>query len=307
MEWLQFCTDNPQYLTVNQHNVNSITLSVEQGLQNITDFTKPLSVLQSRISREQILNAQMDEFEVLRNNCLKSDNFTYVNESTGNEFKLIHNLLFIKHKNTFKIYLPKSMIGLLLAFTHLMGHWGVNKTLANLDGYYFQNMYKQVKKFIHSCYSCFLQNGSSRKGKLGLYPIPENPFEEISIDLCENLNKEGGYSHLLIAQDVLTDYITIIPLKSKTNPEIRRALFYNILQHFNVQRVHSDNGPGFRNMEFLKYLAAFKIKMIDTSSQIPQARGKAEREVGLVKTLLKKLLATASSNSLTLINTTCGP
>ena len=115
------------------------------------------------------------------------------------------------------------------------------------------------------------------------------------MDLCENLNKVGGYSHLLIAQDVLSDYIMIFPLKSKTNTEIRQCVMYNILQYFNVQRIHSDNGPGFRNKEWLTLLAAFKIKMIDSSAQNPQARGKAERAVGLVKTLLKKFLATSET------------
>jgi len=273
-------------------------LSLEQGIKNLQDITEPIGVLQERLSRENLILAQKEEFSTIREECLKSSEFNYIQEDTGEEFRLIHDLLFIKHKQTFKIYVPHSMKGLLLSYTHLLGHWGVNKTLANLEGYYFKHMYTTVKRFINSCYSCFLQNSSSKKNKLGLYPIPEEPFEEISMDLCENLNKVGGYSHLLIAQDVLTDYIIIVPLKSKTNAEIRRATMYNILQYFNVKRVHTDNGPGFRNNDYLRFLAALKITMIDSSAQNPQARGKAERAVGLVKTTLKKLLATASSNTL---------
>jgi hypothetical protein len=112
------------------------------------------------------------------------------------------------------------MIGLLLAYTHLIGHWGTQKMLWNLKGYYFENMYSVTKRFVACCYSCFLQNSSSRQNKLGLYPIPDYPFQEISMDLCENLNKVGGYSHLLIVQDVLSDFTLIYPLKSKTSQEM---------------------------------------------------------------------------------------
>ena len=118
------------------------------------------------------------------------------------------------NKQGFKILVPDSMIGLLLSYTHLLGHLGVNKMLNNLPSYYFQNMYTTVKKFVTSCYSCFLSHGSSRKNNLGVNLIPEYPFAEISMDLCENLNAVGGYSHLLIIQDVLTDYILIYHLKS---------------------------------------------------------------------------------------------
>jgi hypothetical protein len=190
------------------------------------------------------------------------------------------------------------MIGLLLAYTHLIGHWGTQKMLWNLKGYYFENMYSVTKRFISCCYSCFLQNSSSRQNKLGLYPIPDYPFQEISMDLCENLNKVGGYSHLLIVQDVLSDFTLIYPLKSKTSQGMSRIFLYGMLQSFNVSRIHTDNGPVFRNANWLKMMAALNIKVINSSAQNPSSRGKAEKAVHTVKTLLKKLLATSTSGTL---------
>jgi transposase InsO family protein len=75
---------------------------------------------------------------------------------------------------------------------------------------------------------------------------------------------------------------------------------YSIFQNFNVKRVHSDNGPAFRNKEWLKLMAALNVKVINSSANNPQARGKAERAAQLVKTTMKKILATASSGSLNL-------
>jgi hypothetical protein len=107
-----------------------------------------------------------------------------------------------------------------------MGHWGVSRMTANMQIYYFPNMSTKAKNFVESCFSCFMNNGSSRKNRLGFYPVPDYPFQEISMDLCENLNKVQGYSHLLIIQDILTDYIVIFPLKGKTSQEMEKLFLY---------------------------------------------------------------------------------
>jgi transposase InsO family protein len=118
------------------------------------------------------------------------------------------------------------------------------------------------------------------------------------MDLAENLNEVRTFKNLLIVQDVLTDFLLLFPMKSKTSRELINLFMYSIIQNFNVKRVHSDNGPAFRNKEWLKLMAALNVKVINSSANNPQARGKAERAVQLVKTTMKKILATASSGSL---------
>jgi hypothetical protein len=65
-----------------------------------------------------------------------------------------------------------------------------------------------------------------------------------------------------------------------------------------VTQRNSDNGPAFRNKEWLKLLAALNIKVIDSSANNPSSRGKAERTVQQVKLIMKKILALASSKTL---------
>ena len=132
---------------------------------------------------------------------------------------------------------------------------------------------------------------SSRKQVLGTYPIPEYPFEEVSLDLIENLNKSGNCQHILVCKCALSDYVLLLPLKSKTANEVARALKTGLLQQYRVRRLHSDNGACFREKVFLGLLAEFKIEVINTSSRNPAARGFIEKEVHIVKTLMKKILA----------------
>jgi hypothetical protein len=93
-------------------------------------------------------------------------------------------------------------------------------------------------------------HGSSRKTKIGTYPVPEYPMEEIGLDLIENLNTSKGYNHILVAQDALTDFVLLFPLRTKTAGEVSRIFKYSIFQNYNIKRIHSDNGPCFRNGDF---------------------------------------------------------
>jgi transposase InsO family protein len=115
------------------------------------------------------------------------------------------------------------------------------------------------------------------------------------MDIAENLNKSGGYSHLLITQCVFSDFTVIVPLKSKTAEEVNRGLLNSILQQFNVEKLHSDNGKGFRGTDWLESMSGLGIKVIASSSLHPQGRGQIERLVGTVKLLLKKLLTNQKS------------
>jgi hypothetical protein len=301
-EWDQFVKENPQYLTITNKQLEAVTFALTQGIDNLEDLTNPINILKQKLSRAKIIEAQENEFEKIRAKCLQNPDFEFktVDKKTSEiTYKLDVDLLLIKQGNgIFKVYIPNSLIGPILAYLHLIGHMGVGKMLENLRNYYFPKKYSEVRRFVKMCYPCFLAHKSSRKNMLGEYPIPEHPSEEVSCDLAENLNMVKGYKHLLVLQDVLSDYIIIQPIKSKTSTEFAHVFMYAILQNFNIKRVHSDNGPVFRNKEWLKTLAALNIKMINSSANNPSSRGKAERAVQQVKLIMKKILATASSNTL---------
>jgi hypothetical protein len=298
-EWDKFVQENPQYITVAE--INPVTLSLFHGLSNIEDLTNPIGILQNRLERSKIIENQKIEFEEIYQNCIKNKRFSYLDKEKGLLYKLFTDFLLVKanKKNQqFKILLPPSMEGLLFSYLHLIGHMGVIKMLENLKGYYIPQKYSKIKRFVAMCHPCFLMHRSNRKNTLGSYPIPTHPFEEISMDLAENLNKIKNQENLLIIQDVLTDFILIFPMKTKTSAELINIFTYSVLQSFNIKRVHSDNGSCFRNKNWLQLMAALKIKVIDSSANNPSSRGKAERAVQQVKTIMRKMLVNAKSGTL---------
>ncbi|RPH79137.1 MAG: hypothetical protein EHM77_06210, partial [Planctomycetaceae bacterium] len=301
-EWAKFVEENPQYLTISTQQLQAVTYALTQGIANLEDVLDPINILKEKLSRARIIEAQDIQFQDIKNKCLQSENFSF-SEMGKNKiettYKLDMDLLLIKRgDSTFKIFIPDSLIGPILAYLHLIGHMGTGKMIDNLKNYYFPHKYTEVKRFVGMCHPCFLTHKSSRKNILGEYPVPTHPFEEVSMDLAENLNTVKGYSHLLIVICVLTDYVIIHPMKSKTSAELAHIFMYSIFQSFNIKRVHSDNGPAFRNKEWLKLMAALKIKVIDASANNPSSRGKAERTVQQVKLIMKKILALASSKTL---------
>ena len=80
-----------------------------------------------------------------------------------------------------------------------------------------------------------------------------------------------------------SDFCLIFPLKTKTATEISKLILYSVCQHFNVKKIHSDNGPGFRSANFLKEMAALGVKIVSTAALHPA--------VQTVKVLMKKIVA----------------
>jgi hypothetical protein len=97
-------------------------------------------------------------------------------------YKLVLDLL-MSQDGYYKIFIPDSLIGALLSYTHLLGQKGITRMLADLQSYYFKNMYSITRNFISCCWSCFLVNRGVKKNQIETYPTPTYPFEEITLDL----------------------------------------------------------------------------------------------------------------------------
>ena len=199
-EWIEFVEAHPQYLTVNEPEVKKIVNIIHRGLENIQSFTKPVEILQSRLARSEFIKYQKKEFEKIYLNCLSSDNFEY--KDTEKTYQLLNDLLIIKSSD-FKIMVPPTLIGPLLANVHLLGHKGMQKMIKGLETYDFDNKYKIVKDFVTSCYSCFLSYTGNKKQKIGVYPIPTGPMIECTADLAENLNVSSSFGKVSLFRFLL--------------------------------------------------------------------------------------------------------
>ena len=65
---------NPQYLTINnKDHLKAITMSVAKGLENMASVTTPLENLRARLTRDELIKAQKEEFKYIRKRCIESE------------------------------------------------------------------------------------------------------------------------------------------------------------------------------------------------------------------------------------------
>ncbi|WP_371079051.1 hypothetical protein, partial [Salmonella enterica] len=117
------------------------------AIDNIKETLQPIDILKQKLERHILVRQQKAEFAEIYTQCLASKNFEYIpetnNDSTSPTFvkyKLVGDLLLI-HKQNYRIYVPPSLVGYLLSYTHLLGHKGITRMIADLQSYYFEKMY----------------------------------------------------------------------------------------------------------------------------------------------------------------------
>ncbi len=110
------------------------------------------------------------------------------------------------------------------------------------------------------------------------YPLPEAPWDIVSIDLLQLPQSQHGSRHLLVCVDHLTRYIVLAPLKDKTATGVAHALVTHLFCPFSTPRVIlSDNGAEFRNAVVSEICSQFGIKQTFTAAYHPPSNGWVER------------------------------
>jgi Integrase zinc binding domain len=108
-------------------------------------------------------------------------------------------------------------------------HVGYHRTYNRLvPTYYWPRMSRDIKKIVTSCDIC--QKAKPKKhapiGMLQPLPIPEKPFEVVSMDFITELPESNGYDSILVVIDKLTKYAILIPTYSTVDEVGTAQLFF---------------------------------------------------------------------------------
>jgi hypothetical protein len=128
-------------------------------------------------------------------------------------------------------------------------HGGYFKMYNRISGtYYWPKMSREIKAYVKSCDVC--QKSKPRRhapvGLLHPIPIPNQPFEVVTMDFIPELPESGGFDNILVIVDKLTKYAVLSrrPLKSRS-----KALpsFFSIMSFLNLEyhaRLYRTETPG---------------------------------------------------------------
>jgi hypothetical protein len=131
----------------------------------------------------------------------------------------------------------------------LAGHWGVDKTKELLERkFYWPGLARDVREYVITCSTC--QNIATLRhkpyGKLEPLPVPERPWQEVSLDFITHLPSSHigttEYDAILVVVDRYTKMAKFIPTTTIiTAPEFAALFHENIeLKYGSPQGIVSD-------------------------------------------------------------------
>ena len=190
---------------------------------------------------------------------------------------LIHELLYLYHDDQFS------------------GHWGIEKTKELLERkFYWRGLAKDVREYVSTCQIC--QNIAIPRhkpyGMLQSLPIPQGPWQEVSLDFITQLPSSyvgtQEYDAILVVVDRYTKMAKFIPTTSDiTAPEFAALFHENIELQYGSPKV-SDRDTRITSKFWAEICVYSLIKRRMSTAFHPQTDGQTE----ILNRLLENYLRT---------------
>lgn len=188
-------------------------------------------------------------------------------------------------RNNGRLYVPISLREEALRTVHdtlLAGHQGIRRTLDLLQrSYWWPTMRQDVQSYVSTCETCARSKPDSGRpsGFLLPLPIPDRPWQALSMDFIVDLPVSFGYTTILVVVDVLTKMCHFIPVKQlPTSKETADLLFDNVFRlHGLPSSIVSDRGTQFTSKFWRAVCSKLQIDLRLSTSFHPQTNGQTER------------------------------
>jgi hypothetical protein len=194
-------------------------------------------------------------------------------------------IYFVDRSDRLRLCVPQFLRNHVLTTTHEelkeAAHAGYERTYNRLTStYYWSGMLRDVKKFVKTCDTC--QKIKHRRhapyGLLQPIPIPDKPFDVVSMDLITDLPESDGYNAILVIVDKLTKYGLFIPTTTRTTEvDTARMFVQHIIAQYGVPKaVISDRDTRWRGEFWKEVSSAMGFERNLTTAYHPQADGQTE-------------------------------
>lgn len=232
----------------------------------------PQCSLQSEIQQLQ----QQDKL------CLDKIQALQSNTSSDSEFSWQQGLLWKKGK----LVIPdvsqlRSRLMYEYHSTPIGGHTGSLRTFVRMSQqFYWQGMRRDIKDFVKNCMICqqAKSNHTHPNGLLQPLPIPQQIWEELSMDFTVGLPLSRGYSVIFVVVDRLSKFGYFIPLKAAfSSVTVAEAFINNVVKLHGVPKsIISDRDRTFLSHFWRHLFQSMGTTLSRTSAYHPQSDGQTE-------------------------------
>src|SRR6266436_6280954 len=162
------------------------------------------------------------------------------------------------------------------------GHFRGTKTTELIcHNYHWPGLRCMVGDYVRSCTSCACTKAPCHKpyGLLKQLPIPDQPWESISMDFIKQLPVSEGFTAILVIMDRLTKQLLFIPTHNMVDtPQLARLFLTHVfLKHGTPGHVTSDHGTEFMSHFFHSLGSLLSMKLHFTSGYHPEGDSQMER------------------------------
>jgi len=269
---------NSDYASVNPTNLRPVFTQ-----EQLTHSLRASALLEPILRATVIMDEDQLHKDILA--ALPSDPL-YVSHSTSPKpHYSVTSDGFFRHNNLIHVPDSSDLRLRILRNKHdhiLSGHPGQNKTTSLVQrDYTWPGLRDTVKKYCKSCTTCMRAKPQRHKpyGLLKQLPVPQRPWNSISMDFIETLPTSSGHDAILVVVDRLTKQGIFIPTTVHCTSEDLAILFilHVFSKHGVPEHVTSDRGPEFVSRFFRSLGKALDMTLHFTSGYHPEGDGQTER------------------------------
>jgi transposase InsO family protein len=172
------------------------------------------------------------------------------------------------------------------------GHVGRDRTLfAVAKRFWWPRMARQVAHYVASCPTCQRTKVDRRKeaGLLQPLPVPERPWQDVSLDFIVSLPKCEGYDSILTVTDKFSKMVHFIPCSTDISAEQTANLFIREIfrLHGMPRSIVSDRDVRFVSPFWKDFMGRLQTKLKFSTAYHPQTDGATERANQSVQQMLR--------------------
>lgn len=278
-------TDDSYFINMTEKAINLFSNQIifEINKNELTDvdqiFPKVLRITAKKpdFSKDDILNIFRSHLDYKKMNCILCP------EALIPKIQEVYKTFFGRNKNL-KIVISQLLLhdattleeqNDLVAKVHDRAHRGMNENHAVLAKIcFFPEMKTKIRKFINLCTECKTAKYDRKPYKItfAATPIPKKPLDIIHVDIFIS-----SPNTFLSAVDKLSRFGILIPIKSRSIPDIRRGLLKLFSTYGHAKLIVSDNEPALKSVEIKGLLQSLDIEAYYTPVNRSEVNGIVER------------------------------
>jgi hypothetical protein len=235
------------------------------------------TITRTDFSVARVVNIFKEFMSPTKVNCIMCE------ESLFNILQIVYRNYFSRSKS-FKVKISQKILvdlrsaeeqNEIIEKTHDRAHRGGHENYAQIiKQYYFPGMKRQIQRFVNLCETCLENKYERNPYHIKLHPteIPNKPFQIIHLDIFISLP-----NIFLTAVDKFSRFGIIIPIKSRTIPDVRAGLVKLITNYAKPQKIITDNEAALKSLEIRSLLQRLEIAIEYIPSNHSETNGIVER------------------------------